>query len=51
MYYNRVANKLSIDAIDYFLFCCFIFSSIGLYLREYFSERASKEKLRQDIIE
>jgi hypothetical protein len=50
MYYNRVCQRLILDAFDYFLISSFITSNLARYLKGYLAEKASMERLKNSII-
>lgn len=50
MYYNKIAGRWILDAVDYFLISSFIASSLTSYLKNYWSEKVSMARLKNDII-
>lgn len=50
MYYNRILRIWVFDQLDCFLISALIGSLLASYLKKYFSEKASTERLRNSII-
>ena len=50
MYYNRIYRIWMLDPLDYFLITALIGSLVASYLKNYLSEKASRERLIRSII-
>ena len=50
MYYNKFLGRFVVDAFDYYLLSTLIVSYGVSYLKNYFSEEAKMQRLRQDLI-
>jgi uncharacterized protein involved in cysteine biosynthesis len=50
MYYNRILSVLVVDALDYFLISAIVGSVVASYLKDYLSEKAEMERLKNSII-
>ena len=50
MYYNRIYLIWMLDPLDYFLISALIGSLVASYLKNYLSEKAVMERLKNSII-
>ena len=50
MFYNRILRIWVVDTIDYFLISLIVGRLIGLYLKNYLSEKESLKRLKLSII-
>ena len=50
MYFNRILNRLVLDAVDSFLISTLVTKILTSHVQNYLSEEAAMERLKKSII-